>query len=95
MILKKQNVSPIEKETVESLLEKHGYSTEISDPLTKLLKKQIDYAEVGGAPLIGIKGCVIVSHGKSNARAIENAIYQAISYVDTNVNEHILEKLEE
>ncbi len=60
----------------------------------KLLKKEIDYAEVGGAPLIGIKGCVIVSHGKSNARAIENAIYQAISYVDTNVNEHILEKLQ-
>lgn len=60
----------------------------------KLLKKEIDYAEVGGAPLIGIKGCAIVSHGKSNAKAIENAIYQAIAYVDTNVNEHILEKLQ-
>jgi glycerol-3-phosphate acyltransferase PlsX len=61
----------------------------------KLLKKEIDYAEIGGAPLIGIKGCAIVSHGKSNAKAIENAIFQAISYVDTNVNEHILEKLQE
>ncbi len=61
----------------------------------KLLKKQIDYAEVGGAPLIGIKGCAIVSHGKSNARAIENAIYQAINYVDTGVNVHIIERLEE
>ena len=61
----------------------------------KLLKKQIDYAEVGGAPLIGIKGCAIVSHGKSNARAIENAIYQAINYVDTGVNTHIIERLEE
>jgi len=61
----------------------------------KLLKKEIDYAEVGGAPLIGIKGCAIVSHGKSNARAIENAIYQAISYVDTDVNKHILEELQE
>jgi glycerol-3-phosphate acyltransferase PlsX len=60
----------------------------------KLLKKQIDYAEVGGAPLIGIKGCVIVSHGKSNPRAIENAIYQAIKYVDTNVNEHIVSRIE-
>ena len=59
----------------------------------KLLKKEIDYAEVGGAPLIGIKGCAIVSHGKSNARAIENAIYQAISYVDTGVNEHIISRL--
>ena len=55
----------------------------------KLLKKQVDYAEVGGAPLIGIKGCAIVSHGKSNPKAIKNAIYQAIRYVDTGVNEHI------
>ncbi|EDZ63579.1 fatty acid/phospholipid synthesis protein PlsX [Sulfurimonas gotlandica GD1] len=61
----------------------------------KLLKKQIDYAEIGGAPLIGIKGCVIVSHGKSNSKAIENAIYQAINYVDTGVNEHIVTRLEE
>jgi glycerol-3-phosphate acyltransferase PlsX len=60
----------------------------------RLLKKEIDYAEVGGAPLIGIKGCAIVSHGKSNARAIENAIYQAIAYVDTGVNEHIISRLE-
>jgi len=60
----------------------------------KLLKKQIDYAEVGGAPLIGIKGCAIVSHGKSNAKAIENAIFQAISYVDTGVNEHIIQRLQ-
>ena len=60
----------------------------------KLLKKEIDYAEVGGAPLIGIKGCAIVSHGKSNARAIENAIYQAIAYIDTGVNEHIISRLE-
>jgi len=61
----------------------------------KLLKKEIDYAEVGGAPLIGIKGCAIVSHGKSNAKAIENAIYQAIAYVDTGVNEHIISRLDE
>jgi len=59
----------------------------------KLLKKEIDYAEIGGAPLIGIKGCAIVSHGKSNARAIENAIYQAIAYVDTGVNGHIISRL--
>jgi len=61
----------------------------------KLLKKEIDYAEIGGAPLIGIKGCAIVSHGKSNSKAIENAIYQAISYVDTGVNKHIIARLEE
>jgi len=61
----------------------------------KLLKKQIDYAEIGGAPLIGIKGCAIVSHGKSNPKAIKNAIFQAIRYVDTGVNIHIENRLEE
>ncbi|MFZ2889731.1 phosphate acyltransferase PlsX [Sulfuricurvum sp.] len=61
----------------------------------KLLKKQIDYAEIGGAPLVGIKGCAIVSHGKSNSKAIKNAIFQAIRYVNTGVNEHIENRLEE
>ncbi|WP_255707453.1 phosphate acyltransferase PlsX [Thiomicrolovo sulfuroxydans] len=55
----------------------------------KLLKKELDYAEVGGAPLIGVKGCAIVSHGKSNSKAIKNAIKQAIDFVDTGVNVHI------
>jgi glycerol-3-phosphate acyltransferase PlsX len=59
----------------------------------KLLKKEIDYAEIGGAPLIGIKGCAIVSHGKSNSKAVKNAIFQAIRYVDTGVNEHIENRL--
>lgn len=60
-----------------------------------LLKKEIDYAEIGGAPLVGIKGCAIVSHGKSNPKAIKNAIFQAIRYVDTGVNIHIENSLAE
>jgi len=55
----------------------------------KVLKKQVDYAEYGGAPLIGIKGCAIVAHGKSNAKAIKNAIFQAISFSDSDINEDI------
>lgn len=53
------------------------------------LKQQIDYAEYGGAPLLGVKGAVIVSHGKSNAKAIKNAIFQAINYVESGVNKQI------
>ncbi len=53
------------------------------------LKKETDYAEYGGAPLIGLKGCAIISHGKSNAKAIKNAIFQAIRYVESGVNEEI------
>jgi len=55
------------------------------------LKKQIDYAEYGGAPLLGIKGCAIVSHGSSNAKAIKNAIFQAHKFA----NSHLTQKIEE
>jgi glycerol-3-phosphate acyltransferase PlsX len=56
------------------------------------LKKKVDYAEYGGAPLLGVNGCAIISHGKSNSKAIKNAIFQAIRYSDSNVNSAI-EKL--
>lgn len=38
------------------------------------IKKKMDYAEYGGAPLLGVKGTVIIAHGSSNAKAIRNAI---------------------
>lgn len=57
------------------------------------LRKQIDYAEYGGAPLLGIDGCAIVSHGSSNAKAIKNAIFQAINYTRSDVNKKIEEIL--
>ena len=56
----------------------------------KSLKKQVDYAEYGGAPLLGINGCAIIGHGKSNAKAVKNAIFQAINFSDSNINEDIL-----
>jgi len=55
----------------------------------KKLKERVDYAEYGGAPLLGVKGCAIISHGKSNAKAIKNAIFQAITYSDSKVNDAI------
>lgn len=60
----------------------------------KKLKKQIDYAEYGGAPLLGVDGNVIICHGKSNAKAMKNAVFQAISAVENNVNDRILAALE-
>ncbi|MFV0481710.1 MAG: phosphate acyltransferase PlsX [Campylobacteraceae bacterium] len=59
----------------------------------KILKKQVDYAEYGGAPLIGVKGCAIISHGKSNSKAIKNAIFQAINFANSNVNQTIEEEI--
>jgi len=57
------------------------------------MKKQVDYAEYGGAPLLGINGCAIIGHGSSNAKAIKNAIFQAKRYTESDVNTTIEELL--
>lgn len=59
----------------------------------KNLKLKVDYAEYGGAPLLGVKSPVIIAHGKSNAKAIQNAIFQAINAAESNLNEDIENKL--
>lgn len=59
------------------------------------MKKQVDYAEYGGAPLLGINGCAIIGHGSSSAKAIMNAIFQAIRYTESDVNTTIEELLTE
>jgi glycerol-3-phosphate acyltransferase PlsX len=52
-------------------------------------KKRLDYAEYGGAPLLGLKGVCIVGHGSSNSTALKNAIRVAAQYADTNINDKI------
>jgi glycerol-3-phosphate acyltransferase PlsX len=59
----------------------------------RLLKREVDYAEYGGAPLLGLKSCTIIGHGKSNPKAIKNAIFQAISYVNANIEQEIENRL--
>ncbi|NWG17422.1 MAG: phosphate acyltransferase PlsX [Chloroflexi bacterium] len=51
--------------------------------------KQVDPFEVGGAPLLGVNGVVIIGHGRSNAKAIRNAIRQARLAVRGQIVEHI------
>ncbi|MDX3958808.1 phosphate acyltransferase PlsX [Aliarcobacter skirrowii] len=57
----------------------------------KNLKVKVDYAEYGGAPLLGVKAPVIISHGKSNPKAIKNAIFQSLLSASSNL-EDIIEK---
>ena len=56
-------------------------------------KKQIDYSEYGGAPLLGVRGVTIIGHGRSNANAIKNAIRVATELVRSKVSEKIEEEL--
>lgn len=51
--------------------------------------KELDYSEHGGAPLLGVKGVSIISHGKSDARAIKNAIKMGARAVESRMNDHI------
>lgn len=53
------------------------------------LKKMMDSSEVGGAPLLGVNGTVIKAHGSSDAKALKNAIKQAIKFTETGVVEKI------
>ena len=55
----------------------------------KGLKKRFDAKEYGGAPFLGLAKPVIKAHGNSDARAVKNAIRQAIAYVNTGVIEEI------
>ena len=55
--------------------------------------RRLDYAEYGGAPLIGLEGVAIIAHGGSDPRAIKNAIRAARDEVEQDVNRHIAEIL--
>jgi glycerol-3-phosphate acyltransferase PlsX len=55
--------------------------------------KRVDYAEYGGAPLLGMNGTGIVCHGRSNAKAIKNAIRVAAEMIRSRVNGHIIQLL--
>lgn len=56
-------------------------------------KKRVDYTEYGGAPLLGLKGVCIVSHGSSNANAIKNAVRVASEFAQHQINAKIEQEL--
>lgn len=58
-------------------------------------KKRLDYAEYGGAPLLGINGVGIICHGSSSSVAICNAIAEAANMVDNRVNDSIVKTLQQ
>lgn len=56
-------------------------------------RRRVDYAEIGGAPLLGVKGVCIISHGRSNGKAIKNAIRVAKEFASGGVNQRIESEL--
>lgn len=89
-------------ETIGEFLERELSSRPISRlgglmsrPAFSALKKKIDYSEYGGAPLLGIDGICIVSHGRSSAKAIKNAIRVASEFATHRINQRIMEAIKQ
>ena len=59
------------------------------------LKSMMDSTEVGGAPLLGVRKPVIKAHGNSDAKAMKNAVRQAITFTETKVIDAIAENLDQ
>ncbi len=59
------------------------------------IRKQFDYEEYGGAPLLGVNGVVIIAHGGSSGKAIKNAVLMAARFVEKNLGGTIVEQLRE
>jgi glycerol-3-phosphate acyltransferase PlsX len=76
-----------------SLSGKIGYA--LSRSAFRDFKKRVDYSEIGGAPLLGVKGVCIICHGRSDSNAIKNAIRVAAEFASSNMNQRIEEELRE
>jgi len=62
-------------------------------PVLNEVEHYVDFAEYGGAPLLGIDGICIIAHGRSNGVAIKNAIGAALQFASHDVNRHIVAAL--
>ena len=72
----KKEITADVKSKIGALLAKNAF---------KRVKKTMDYSEVGGAPLLGVNGCVIKAHGSSNGHAIACAIEQGMQMIRADV----------
>jgi glycerol-3-phosphate acyltransferase PlsX len=58
-------------------------------PAFQRVRRRVDYTELGGAPLLGIDGAAVISHGSSPPKAIKNAVRVAAEWAKAGLNEHI------
>lgn len=84
-------VDSLREELTRTLIRK--LAAAVLRPAFRAMARRMDYAEVGGAPLLGVDGTAIVSHGRSNERAIENAIGVAIKSSEQNLASRIAEHI--
>ena len=61
----------------------------LAKPAFRNIKRRLDYSEYGGAPLLGVRHIVVIGHGRSNARAIRNAIRSVKEFSENRAGERI------
>lgn len=92
-----EGLASVIMQLVKDAIKNSGIITKLASlmvlPALKGLKKKLDYAEYGGAPLLGVDGGFIICHGSSKAKAIKNAIRVAREFTDQNVVEHIRDNI--
>lgn len=84
--------SMLRKEIMSNVLSKIGFFF-LKSSLKRVWKK-MDYAEYGGALLLGVNGIVIIGHGRSSRKAIKNAIHLSKKFITENVLEKISIEIE-
>jgi glycerol-3-phosphate acyltransferase PlsX len=80
-------LSMIKRELSASAMTKAG--AVLGRPAFRNIKKRLDYSEYGGAPLLGVSRIVVIGHGRSNARAIRNAIKNVKEFSENRAGERI------
>ena len=85
-------ISKIKGSMMESLRSKIGAL--LVKPALKRTLKNFDVSEYGGAPLLGLKGLVVKTHGSSMAKEVENYIYQCVQFKKQKINEKIMEHIQ-
>jgi len=84
-------LSMLKKELMATAVTKAGAM--LAKPAFRSIKKRLDYTEYGGAPLLGVSRIVVIGHGRSNARAIRNAIRSVKEFSEHRTSERIQEGL--
>ncbi len=80
----------LKQEITRSLQASMGFL--LSKDAFRSFKKRLDYSEYGGAPLLGVNGACLIGHGRSNAKAVRNAIRAADDFVRRGIPEKIRER---
>ena len=83
----------LREEVTHSVRSKIGYMF-LQNGL-KSMKKRTDYSEYGAAPLLGLNGLCMIGHGRSDAKAVKNAIRVASELVGKNLNTNIQEEVDQ